>query len=165
MTICKQHGNRLLFFHAVLSTAIALFTTALNAGELSENAPGAANFEVRPASYEKVEGWESVPDSVPVRQIWVAPEAALINTDVAQAQPDQFDNGKPCVNILLTEDGALKLARLSKAHIGKHVAIIIDGRVISTPRIMDEIIGGRVAVVGDFTAEEAESIAEGILVR
>jgi preprotein translocase subunit SecD len=165
MTICKQHGNRHLFFHAVLSIVIALFATALNAGELSENTPRAMSFEVRPASHEKVEGWESVPVFGPERRIWISPEVALTNVDVAQARPDQMEDGMPCVHLLFTEEGALKLARLTKAHIGEPVAMMIDGRVISAPNIMDEITGGEALMVGNFTAEEARSMAEGILVR
>ena len=69
------------------------------------------------------------------------------------------------VGILLTEDGALKLARLTKSHIGEYVAVILDGRVDSVPKIMDEITGGRAIIDGNFTEEEAGSIAKGIMMK
>ena len=37
------------------------------------------------------------------------------------------------MGIMLTEDGALKLARLTKSHIGELLAIIVDGRVTVGP--------------------------------
>jgi len=121
-------------------------------------------FELRLASLKKVKGWESIPDDIQ-GTIWIAPEATLTNADVAQAQPGRTNNDKVCVNLLLTEDGALKLARLTKSHIGGFVALMIDGRVMSVHQIMAEITGGRARLDGKFTEEEAKAIAEGIIVR
>jgi preprotein translocase subunit SecD len=141
---------------------MVLLTTALAAAELLENQTRTLRFEMRLASYEKVEGWENVPGPAPGKvNIWISPETTLTNADVAQAWPDRMDD-KFCVGLLLTEEGALKLARLSKAHIGEFVALIIDGRVMSVPKIMAEINGGRAVLSGKFTEEEAGSIAEGI---
>ena len=164
MTIRHQHGNLYLFFCAVLAFMV-LLTTALAAAELLENQPRTLRFEMRLASYEKVEGWENVPAPAPGKvTIWISPEATLTNADVAQASPDRMDD-KFCVGLMLTEEGALKLARLSKAHIGEFVALMIDGRVMSVPRIMAEIIGGRAVLPGNFTEEEAGAIAKGIMAQ
>ena len=38
------------------------------------------------------------------------------------------------VGFMLTEEGSLKLARLTKSHIGENVAKIVDGRVMSAPQ-------------------------------
>ena len=115
MTIRGQHGKRHLYFHAVLVFAV-IFTTALTAAGLSGDQTGKHKFELRLASHEKVEGWERVPGPGPSKTpVWISPEAALTNRDVARAWPDWTgDENKPCVGILLTEDGALKLARLTK---------------------------------------------------
>jgi preprotein translocase subunit SecD len=110
-----------------------------------------------------VGGWESVPGPGPGGHIWISPEVTLTNDDVAQARPGKMEMEVPSVHLQLTQDGAIKLARLSKAHIGEMVALMIDGRVMSAPQIMDEIIGGQAMMVGDFTSEEAKSIAECIV--
>jgi preprotein translocase subunit SecD len=128
--------------------------------------PGKHKFELRLASYQKVEGWERVlgpePQNAP---LWVSPEVALSNRDVARAYPERTAEGKPCVGFLLTEDGALKLARLTKSHIGELLAIILDGRVDSVPKIMGEFTGGRAMILGNFTEEETRSIAKGIMMK
>jgi preprotein translocase subunit SecD len=128
--------------------------------------PGKYTFELRLASHEKVEGWERVLGPEPqFTPVWISPEVALTNVDIARAYADRAPDGKPCVGFLLTEDGALKLARLTKSHIGENVAVILDGRVDSVPKIMDAITGGRAIIFGNFTEEEAGSIAEGIMVK
>jgi len=165
MTICGQHEKRHLHFQTVLVIAVlaVIFTTALTAAELSSEQTGKHKFELRHASHQKVKGWESVtgpgPEKAPV---WVSPEVALNNSDVARAWPDRTTEGKPCVSILLTEDGALKFARLTKSHIGEFLAVILDGRVTIVPKIKQEITGGEVMIFGNFTEKETKSIAIGL---
>jgi len=163
MTICGQHGKHHLCFHAVLVfTALAvIFTTALTAAGISDDKPGKHTFELRLASYQKVEGWERVlgpePQNAP---LWVSPEIALSNRDVARAWPNRTSENKPCVGIMLNEKGALKLARLTKSHVGEFLAIILDGRVTMAPKIAAEITGGQAIINGNFTEEQTERIAK-----
>jgi preprotein translocase subunit SecD len=164
MAITHKHLNRYLYFIAVLALT-ALFTTSLSAAELSGNQPRTFRFEVRLASLEKVEGWESVPGPHSGNIIWISPEATLTNADVNQASPGRTSDDKLCVNLLLTEDGALKLARLTKSHIGAFVAEMMDGRVYALPRIAAEITGPQARLDGNFTEEEAKAIADGITPR
>ena len=113
-----------------------------------------------------MEGWERVLGPEPqFTPLWISREVALTNVDIARAYADRTPDGKPCVGFLLTEDGALKLARLTKSHIGEFLAIMLDGRVDSVPKIMDEITGGRAMILGNFTEEEAGSIANGIMMK
>ena len=76
--------------------------------------------------------------------------------------PHRTREGKPCVGVVFTEDGALKMARLTKSHIGEFLAIILDGRVTWVPKIRAEITGGRAMIEGNFTEEETGSIAKGL---
>jgi preprotein translocase subunit SecD len=168
MTIRGQHGKRHLYFNTVLVFAVlaVIFTTALTAAGLSGGQTGKHKFELRLASHQKVEGWERVPGPEPQNApLWVSPEVALSNRDLARAYVDRTPEGRPCVGIMLTEDGSLKLARLTKSHIGDLLAIILDGRVMSVPRIMDEITGGRAQILGNFTEESVELLAKGIMMK
>ena len=65
MTIRGQHGKRHLYFHTVLVFTVlaVIFTTALTAAGLSGDQTGKHTFELRLASHEKVEGWETCPRS------------------------------------------------------------------------------------------------------
>ena len=167
MTIRGQHGKHHLYFHPVVVFAVlaVIFTTALTAAGLSGDQTRKHTLELRLASHEKIEGWEKVPgpqlQNIP---LWISPEIALSNRDIAHAYVDHTSEGKPCVGIILTEDGSLKLARLTKSHIGENLAIILDGRVTSVPRIMAEITGGRAIINGEFTEESAGLLAKGLSV-
>ena len=64
---------------------------------------GKIKFECRLASYQKVEGWEIgfVPGP-PKTPVWISPEVALTNRDVARAYPSRTLENKPCVGVFLT---------------------------------------------------------------
>ena len=162
MTVRVHHRKHYLYFYTVLVFAV-IFTTALTAAGLSGDQDGKHTFEVRLASHEKVEGWKRVqgpgPEKTPV---WISPEVALTNADIARAYVDRGPEGKPCLGILFTEEGALKQSRLTKSHVGEFVAIMLDGQVTMVPKITDEITGERAMISGNFTQEEAELIAEGL---
>jgi preprotein translocase subunit SecD len=163
MTIRGQHGKRHFHFHTVLVFAVlaVIFTTALTAAGLSGDQTGKHTFELRLASHEKVEGWEMVPGPGPEKNpLWISPEVALTNRDVARAYPSRTLENKPCVGVFLTEEGAMKFARLTKSHVHELLAIMIDGRVTMAPIINSEIIGGQAIIQGNFTEEETESIAK-----
>jgi len=163
MTIRGQHGERHLYFHTVLVFTVlaVIFATALTVAGLSGDQTGKHTFELRLASYQEVERWEMVPGPGPANTpIWISPEVALTNRDVARAYPSRTLDGKPCVGVLFTEDGALKFARLTKSHVHELLAIMIDGRVTMAPIIRSEITGGQAIIEGNFTEEETESIAK-----
>ena len=167
MNIRGQHGKRHLYLTAILVFTVlaVIFTTALTAAGFSGDQTVKHTFEVRLASHEKVEGWKRVPGPGPEKTpVWISPEVALTNADIARAWP-QLDAGGFCVGFMLTEEGSLKLARLTKSHIGENVAIMVDGRIMSAPKIMDEITGGRAVINGKFTEEEAGLLAEGIMMK
>jgi preprotein translocase subunit SecD len=163
MTIRGQHGKRHLYFHAVLVFTIfaVIFTTDFTAVGLSGDQTGKHTFELRLASHEKVEGWERVPGPGPQNTpLWISPEVALTNADIARTYVDRAPDGKPYVGVLFTEEGALKMARLTKSHIGESLAIMLNGRVTSAPVLRTEITDGRATIQGNFTEEEVESIAK-----
>lgn len=61
---------------------------------------------------------------------------------------------QPVVSIQLTRDGTATMATWTRTHVGSHLAIVIDGRVVLAPRIQAAIEGGSVEIMpaGDFDA-------------
>jgi preprotein translocase subunit SecD len=132
---------------------------------LAGDQTGKLKFELRLASYQKVEGWNMVAGPGPEKTpIWISPEVALTNSEIAHAWPQPDADGFG-VGFMLTEEGSLKLARLTKSHIGENVAIMVGGQVRSAPKIMAEITGGRALIHGPFTEAEARALAEGITAK
>lgn len=69
---------------------------------------------------------------------------------------DQF--GKPKVDMEFNEEGAKLFEEITAKYIGKQIAIVLDGEVMSTPRVVEKIEGGRAEITGDFTVEEAKRL-------
>jgi len=140
-----------------------LFTVPLQADDQPKREQKTVVFEARLSSRTAVEGWKPVfaPAISSDLIIWISPEPSLTNADVARAWPD-LSLGEFCVGLELTEAGALKLATLTREHVGEMVALMIDGQVTAAPFIVSPISGGRAILEGHFTEEEAKTIAEGI---
>jgi len=63
------------------------------------------------------------------------------------------------VNFQLTPEGTKKFAELTTANIGRQMAIVIDGKVRSAPRINTPILVGQAQISGDFSMKEAKDLA------
>lgn len=87
----------------------------------------------------------------------------LSGQDVASAdvrtQQDTYGNSQYVVYFTLTEDGAVKFAEATQRNLGKPIYIVYDGEVISYPMVNTVIDGGEAVVTGDFTYEDANSLA------
>lgn len=68
-------------------------------------------------------------------------------------------NDQPMVMISLDDAGTRKFAQLSGANVGKPLAIVLDGKVLSAPMIQEQITGGQAQIVGGLTQESAQQLA------
>ncbi|MEL7199887.1 MAG: hypothetical protein AAGL10_16375 [Pseudomonadota bacterium] len=76
----------------------------------------------------------------------------------ASVYPDP-SAGRSLINVTFNKKGAQKFGRLSERNVGKRLAIVINGKVVSAPIIQEPILGGMVQISGGFQANEAESLA------
>ena len=86
---------------------------------------------------------------------------APIEGDVVTDAKDQFNNltGSPEVSMTMNSDGSRRWAALTKANVGKAIAIVLDGTVYSAPRVNGEISGGQSSISGNFTIEDTKDLA------
>ncbi|MDT3387201.1 MAG: protein translocase subunit SecD, partial [Bacteroidota bacterium] len=86
---------------------------------------------------------------------------APLEGDVVTEAKDQFNNltGQPEVSMTMNADGARRWAELTKANVGKAIAIILDNVVYSAPRVNGEISGGQSSISGSFTIEDTKDLA------
>jgi preprotein translocase subunit SecD len=80
--------------------------------------------------------------------------------DLVDAQPS-FDSrsGEPDVNFRFNLRGGLRFGEVTSENVGRPFAIVLDGKVISAPRILSPITGGSGQITGNFTVEEADNLA------
>jgi len=67
--------------------------------------------------------------------------------------------GSPYVSFSLRPEGAQLFGEITQAAIGERLAIILDGEVVSAPRINGAILGGNGQITGSFTDKEAFELA------
>lgn len=68
------------------------------------------------------------------------------------------DSGDVVVNFTLDKSGAREFAQITRHNIGRALAIVLDGKVITAPVIRSEIAGSG-EISGDFTPREASELA------
>jgi len=65
------------------------------------------------------------------------------------------------LNLVFTEKGRAKLAKVTSENVGKRLGIFIYGKLLTAPKIIEPIVGGSMVIRG-MTQEETASIAERI---
>jgi len=88
-------------------------------------------------------------------------KAALYGDIISSAKVefDESNKGFASVSMTMKEDAANTWATLTKANIDNSIAIVLDNLVYSAPNVISEISGGRSNITGDFSASEADDLA------
>ena len=123
----------------------------------------AVRFEVRLAEENPGPGLRAA--AVSGRTIYLHEETVLTNSDIATAQLVAGSTASTFgVAVTFTGDGAARMARASGSHVGRPLAILIDGEVVMAP-VIRSAIGASAVISGNFTRAEAERIVAGIVGR
>jgi preprotein translocase subunit SecD len=89
----------------------------------------------------------------------VKKDAALIGDLLQDAQVTIGDFNEPAVSVTFDSKGAREFDLVTAANVGNRMAIVLDGKVYSAPRINERISGGRAVISGTFTTNEANDLA------
>ena len=105
-------------------------------------------------------GTEVFPSDEESSDITVSKRIILSGDNLADAQPRMdSESNQTVVSFTLDRIGAKKFARATTTGVGKDLAIILDGRVISAPTIQEPITGGAGQITGGFTFQSATDLA------
>ena len=84
----------------------------------------------------------------------------LTGTDLKDAQASTNpQSGQNVVNLEFSDEGAQKFADLTMKNVGRTIAILLDGEVLTAPNVREPILGGRAEITGQKTLEEAQNLA------
>ncbi len=90
-------------------------------------------------------------------------EADMTGQSIASAEArvglDQTNPGGWGVSITMTPKGRAEFARLTGNNVGRHLAIVLDGRASSAPVIRERIPSGDASITGSFSLDEAKDLA------
>jgi len=80
--------------------------------------------------------------------------------NLIDAQPSiQNQNNEPTVSFKLDRLGAQKFGRATTDNVGKRLAIVLDGEIVSAPNINEPITSGNGMISGNFSFQEATDLA------
>ena len=121
----------------------------------------AVRFEVRLAEDTPTPGLVVAQVADSTRLVYLHPEIVVSNDDIAQSWVYQDDVGGFGVAMKFLPSGAERMQQATKAHVGRPLAILIDGKVVSVP-VLRATISDSATINGRFTQAEAKRIADGI---
>lgn len=82
--------------------------------------------------------------------------------DIDKCQPTIGHSKDYLVNIRFTTEGAKKFGKLTEKNVGKRLAIVVNGEIMSAPTVNEAIYGGSAQITGDFNLEDARNLAASI---
>ena len=90
----------------------------------------------------------------------VSKRIIMSGENLIDAQPSiQNQNNEPTVSFTLDRLGAQKFGRATTDNVGKRLAIVLDGEIVSAPNINEPITSGNGMISGNFTFQEATDLA------
>jgi preprotein translocase subunit SecD len=92
------------------------------------------------------------------RRVVVRKRVVVSGENLVDAQPS-FQQGEPVVSFRFDSLGGKRFGDATSQNVGKHLAIVLDGQVISAPQIREPILGGSGVITGAFTVAEAQDLA------
>ena len=84
---------------------------------------------------------------------------AITGRDLRNAKPSMDNIGLPSVAFTLNNDGVPKFSKVTGENIGRQLAIVLDGKVQSAPRIDGRISQPDAQITGSFTQQEAQDLS------
>ena len=78
---------------------------------------------------------------------------------LAGAKMSYGEAGEPAVSFEFKSTGAKKFGKATSENVGRRLAIVLDGKVISAPEIKSPITGGNGIITGNFTVQSANDLA------
>ena len=120
-----------------------------------------ANLSFRLVSFEENEfGSETLFYEDNESKLTVSKRVILSGDNLLSAKPTlNNQTNETAVSFSLDRLGTKRFAKVTTNNVGKRLAIILDGKIISAPEIRESIIGGNGQITGNFTLQEASDLA------
>jgi SecD/SecF fusion protein len=107
------------------------------------------------------EGYELLKSQEENEQLLVEKQTVLTGDSLinASVQFSQSEFNAPVVALQFNSEGAKKFAEITEKNVGKRLAIVLDGKLQSAPRIREPIPSGEAVITGRFAIEQAQDLA------
>ena len=117
-------------------------------------------FQFITQSSEESFGTEKLLFEDDVEEAIVSKRIILSGDNLIDAKPTMNNQtNETVVSFTLDRVGAKKFGKATSTGVGKRLAIILDGKIISAPSVREPIIGGSGQISGNFTFQSATDLA------
>ena len=165
-----------IHFEQILGTQVRITTSRLNAdgiriatdlftkrGKLQfrfvhDNSDELVRDDVVPVGYERLTHKGGIKQMLVRTRI--NPELNGILVEEARMTRDKL--GRPQISIRLNPRATAGFATITRESVGRRLAIVIDGELITAPRINSPIEGGGAVIEGEYTEREASELANAL---
>ena len=89
-------------------------------------------------------------------ELYVTKEAFLSTKDIVAAKAKE-ESGD--IDFQFNKEGSQKLNEITSKNVGKRMAIFVDGNLLSTPKIYDPVISGKITIPSGLEKEKAQALA------
>jgi protein-export membrane protein SecD len=90
----------------------------------------------------------------------VEKQVAMTGREIADAQPSYERRlQQPVVIFRFDSEGTRRFGRLTQDNLGRAIAVVLDGEVLTAPVILEPILGGTGQISGSLTVEQAVELA------
>jgi preprotein translocase subunit SecD len=142
----------------IAATLLGAFVWSLFNSDLQ----AAIRFELRLAEDRPASGLRPAKVSGSDRSVYLHDEVIATNSDIVAARVVQgAGTSQYGVSIEFNASGAEKMGIATGDHMGKPVAILLDGQVVVAPTLRSPI-GASAVIDGNYTKAQAERIVRGI---
>ena len=145
-----EHAKRIIGSPGVLYLKIVEQGPAATKEELMQNGQVPANLEIVPGSPSGGGGGTVY--------YLLRKAAAVTGRDLRSARPSLDQNGRPAVSFTLSQAAGANFGKITGENIGRDLAIELDGRVQSAPRL-DGRITTDGQIFGSFTQQDVEDLS------
>ena len=90
---------------------------------------------------------------------YVVSKRIMVSGESLTGAQASFDQGRPVVSFSFDTAGARRFCDATSENVGRPMAIVLDDKVISAPRINGAICQGRGIITGNFTVAETNRLA------
>ena len=111
-----------------------------------------------PPGYELMPSIEENADGSPERMYLVTKQVFVSGENLTNAQAT-FQQGQPVISFSFDSLGAQRFGKVTQENVGGFLAAVLDGKVVSAPRIQTAILGGNGVITGSFTLLKAQETA------
>jgi hypothetical protein len=149
----------LVTFAAIVIGMVITASMWSHSGSLAQ---AAVRFEVRLAEDQPAPGLSAARAGSSDRTVYLHPEIVVTNNDIERS--GVIPGGTPghfWIDVRLNAAGAERMRQATTNHLGKPVAILIDGEVVTAPTLKSPIAAAAV-ISGDYTQADAQRIAGGM---